>query len=184
MLNTNSCYYINFNKLQVKKILPDEILSKTRQITINLGSFDPHKSLKDWADLVRGKLTDAALGNSNSDGSDKPLFLHFVFETAAVADIMDADFMSAALIILNDFAEFNCGAKRTDREYHLDCPRAFIPYLNLNRNMSKKFTNCELRFPKFNLDIVLPLDDESTYTFELLNAQKLAAERIETLNAR
>lgn len=183
-MNTNSCYYINFNKLQIKKILPDEITSKTRQITINLGNLDPHKSLTDCKTFVLGKLTNAALGNSNSDVTDKPLFLHFAFETAAVADTTDEDFMSAVSLILNCFAHFNSGIKRTDREYHLDCPRAFIPYLNLNRHMSKQFTNCELRFPKFNLDITLPLDDESSYTFELLNAQKLAAERIETLNAR
>lgn len=179
-------YYIDFNRLQIKKILPDELTSKVTHVWIDLGEFDSNKTLMDYRVEITNSIT-AVTGHLPKDAAQKPTLFNFLFQSSSTGndENISADFESVVSVILNCFVEFNTitTACKKNREYHLDCPRDFIPYLNLSRHMSKQLTNYELKFPKFYLSIQLPYEKDC-YNFELLNNQKLQSERIETLNAR
>lgn len=159
-------YFINFNKLTIEK-------AKS-----NLSSY-----YVDYDDIDFTYLKEAAAEidrrMQNLDcykGKKSPLSLNF-----NVGRCIDEDeFEDRVNIVLSSFALYNCTNEAfSGREYHYDCPREFIPYLNISRTYSKKLTNQVLKINSFNLNI-----KGGEFYYSLIDEDELETKGLKKVNAR
>lgn len=159
-------YFINFNKLTIEK-------AKN-----GLSSYYADYNDIDYAHL---KIAAAEVDKRMQDldvykGKKSPLSLNFDVGKCADED----EFEDRVNIILSSFALYNCCTdENSSREHYYDCPREFIPYLNISRTYSKRFTNKVLKISSFNLNI-----KGGEFYYSLINEDELEMKGLTKVNAR
>lgn len=161
-------YTINFNKLTIEKIK-----GGISSYNADYSDIDFNTDLKMAAAKLNERIGDLAC----YQGKKSPLSLNFDVGQCENED----DFEDRVNNILSTFVLWNCGEnqKVEGREHYYDCPREFIPYINISRSLSKKMTNLSLKIPNFTINI-----KGGDYCYSLINENELEMKGLKKVNAR
>lgn len=158
-------YFVNFNKLTIEKAKND-----LSSYYANYDDID-YTYLKTAAAEVDKRMQDLDIYKSKKS----PLSLNFNVGKCADED----EFEDRVNIILSSFALYNCTDESSSREHYYDCPREFIPYLNISRTYSKRLTNKVLKISSFNLNI-----KGGEFYYSLIDEDELEMKGLTKVNAR
>lgn len=160
-------YIVNYKDLSIEKLKNSGIT-----YSVDYGDLDFNGSLSKLKENLDTRIEDLQF----IKGKRKPLSLNI---SVGLCE-SEEDFESRINYVLSTFVNWNCtNEKVQNREYYYDCPREFIPYLNLSRSLSKKMTNCHLKIERFTINIT-----GGEYYYSLINEQELESKGLKRINAK